>query len=117
MSYAELLKHPLWQKRRLEIFVRDNWTCQRCDYSLADAEKEGNTANQFHAHHTIYFYKRKPWDYEDKYLYTLCSKCHDYETKHLKTAWQLLRESISGSGLFSDEIYALANTDFKNTIK
>lgn len=27
-TYAEKLKDPRWQKRRLEIFERDDWTCQ-----------------------------------------------------------------------------------------
>jgi 5-methylcytosine-specific restriction endonuclease McrA len=29
-TYGDKLKDPRWQKRRLEIFKRDEWTCQQC---------------------------------------------------------------------------------------
>jgi len=30
VTYAEKLKDPRWQKKRLEIMERDEWTCQWC---------------------------------------------------------------------------------------
>ena len=29
-TYTELLKDPRWQKKRLEIYERDNFTCNQC---------------------------------------------------------------------------------------
>lgn len=69
-SYAELLKMPKWQKKRLEIFNRDNWTCQEC----------GDTKSTLHVHHLKYVKGKKPWEYAKKDLITLCEKCH--EAKH-----------------------------------
>ena len=31
-AYYRKLRDPRWQKRRLEIFARDDWTCQGCDF-------------------------------------------------------------------------------------
>lgn len=30
MGYSDKLKDPRWQKKRLEILTRDEWTCQIC---------------------------------------------------------------------------------------
>ena len=66
MTYSEQLKQPLWQKKRLEIFQRDNWTCKTCKH----------TDKQLHAHHGVYLSGLKAWEYDDKYLHTLCFECH-----------------------------------------
>lgn len=66
MEYSELLKDPRWQKKRLEIFNRDNWTCQECD----------STKNELHIHHKKYIQGIKPWEYENSLLITKCKKCH-----------------------------------------
>jgi 5-methylcytosine-specific restriction endonuclease McrA len=71
-KYAEELKHPLWQKKRLKIMQRDNFTCQNCD------DKEST----LHVHHLIYLPKEdypNPWDYPDTLLITLCDTCHKEE--------------------------------------
>lgn len=68
-TYAEMLKDPRWQKKRLEIMQRDNFTCQHC----------GCKTNTLHVHHMNYRKTHKPWEYEDCELITLCDKCHDYE--------------------------------------
>jgi len=37
-TYAEKLKHPLWQRKRLEILNRDGFKCAQCvEKSLAEA--------------------------------------------------------------------------------
>lgn len=66
LSYAEKLRDPRWQKRRLEVMERDNWTCMDC----FSREKTLN------AHHVIYYPGRDPWDYPDNLLMTLCEPCH-----------------------------------------
>jgi len=66
MNYSEQLKSPHWQRKRLEILTRDNWTCQKCQ----DTEK------QLHVHHLEYHSGAKSWEYDNKYLTTLCCHCH-----------------------------------------
>lgn len=67
--YIELLKDPRWQKKRLEIFERDKWTCTEClskDHTL-------------HVHHLRYEYGKMPWEAIDDDLTTLCEGCHHLE--------------------------------------
>ena len=72
MKYQDLLKHPKWQKKRLEILSRDGFKCQKC--------KDGETT--LHVHHEIYSNGKKPWEYDNKNLTTLCSDCHDTISWH-----------------------------------
>ena len=65
-EYFELLKRPEWQKKRLEILQRDDFTCQEC----ADPSKT------LHVHHTYYEAGILPWDYPSSSLLTLCEDCH-----------------------------------------
>jgi hypothetical protein len=60
-------KDPRWQKRRLEIFERDNWACTLC----------GESDKTLHVHHAYYESDLDPWDYDQKTLHTLCDDCHD----------------------------------------
>lgn len=64
MTYPEKLKDPRWQKKRLQIFERDNWTCQKCN------DKDST----LHVHHLKYH--KNPWDVSDDFLVTLCHECH-----------------------------------------
>jgi len=66
MTYAEKLKDPRWQKKRLDIMNRDDWKCNGCnrkDITL-------------HVHHKEYINGRKPWEYDDDNFMTLCESCH-----------------------------------------
>lgn len=64
--YSNKLLHPNWQKKRLEILQRDNWSCQHC--------KE--TERTLHVHHSIYLNGKEPWEYPDFVFKTLCDNCH-----------------------------------------
>jgi hypothetical protein len=66
MDYKEKLKDPRWQKKRLEIFQRDEFKCKKC--------KDSTTT--LCVHHLKYFKNKEPWDYDNKYLETLCIECH-----------------------------------------
>ncbi|MFA6185513.1 MAG: hypothetical protein WC720_05215 [Candidatus Shapirobacteria bacterium] len=70
LSYSEKLKHPLWQKKRLEIMERDKFTCQSC----YDNESTLNV------HHSLYLKNHEIWDYPSELLVTLCENCH--QQKH-----------------------------------
>jgi len=76
MTYAEQLKSPLWQKKRLEIFERDKFTCQIC----------GDTETQLQVHHQSYdkTYQTKAWEYHNHVYKTLCADCHNELTEHIK---------------------------------
>lgn len=63
-SYSEKLKDPRWQKKRLEIFDRDKWTCRYC----------GETERTLHIHHTKYV--GEPWEAPNDTLETVCEACH-----------------------------------------
>ena len=78
-SYSEKLTDPRWQKKRLGIFERDKFTCQKC----------GDKTSTLHVHH--HYYKRglEPWDYPDCDLITYCFKCHQYEHVEAKSKKKL----------------------------
>lgn len=63
-TYSEKLQHPLWQRRRMTILNRDNYTCQKCK----------DTETQLHVHHKKY--SGEPWEAPDHDLETLCKDCH-----------------------------------------
>ena len=67
-DYAEKLKDPRWQKKRLEVFSRDQWTCRLCDAK----DKSLNI------HHIFYIKGFEPWDYPSGLLITLCCDCHEF---------------------------------------
>lgn len=64
MTYAEKLLDPRWQKKRLEVLNRDNWTCSLCS----------DTQTTLHIHHWVY--NNEPWDVENEDLVTVCKRCH-----------------------------------------
>lgn len=75
-NYKEKLLDPRWQRKRLEIFERDEWMCTGCirgDKTL-------------HVHHLDYLPNRDPWDYPNEYLITLCEDCHASITDFLPAA-------------------------------
>lgn len=63
-NYSDKLLDPKWQRKRLEILQRDNFTCDKC----------GDTETTLHVHHLKY--TKEPWDAPNKDLQTLCNDCH-----------------------------------------
>lgn len=96
-SFSEQYKHPNWQKKRLEILERDQFTCQRC----------GDTESTLHVHHTYYGSNLKLWEYGDRGLITLCEECHEkvhgisQSIKHMVT--ELLNKYRDGDDI--DRLY------------
>lgn len=66
MTYAEKLKDPRWQRKRLEILQRDDWACVRC----------GDKTKTLHVHHKRYKNNCEPWEYGEHDLEVLCEICH-----------------------------------------
>src|SRR5438093_143379 len=67
MTYAEKLRDPRWQRKRLEVLNRENFTCELCD---------ANTST-LHVHHGYYDASLEPWDYDLATLHCVCESCHD----------------------------------------
>jgi hypothetical protein len=84
MEYKEQIKSPKWQKKRLEILKRDEFTCQEC----------GNKELTLHVHHKHYNKGAKIWEYEGWELTTLCENCHSktHEKPNVKYTHPLQEE-------------------------
>jgi hypothetical protein len=83
MEYYEKLKSPKWQKKRLEILKRDDWTCQNC------LDKEST----LHVHHKVYS-EGDPWDINNAHLITLCESCHKFETNEIKDSIKEIQNTL-----------------------
>lgn len=68
MTYSQKLKNPNWQRKRLEVLNRDNFTCKHCK----------DTETELHVHHLKYI--KEPYDADLEDLVTLCKDCHYIET-------------------------------------
>jgi len=66
LTYAEKLKSPLWQKKRLEIMERAGFACEGC----------GSRTETLHVHHGYYERSLEPWEYDGLTLWCLCESCH-----------------------------------------
>lgn len=65
MTYAEKLRDPRWQKKRLKVLERDRFTCCACD------DKE----TSLQIHHLRYT-TTEPHEEPTVNLVTLCEHCH-----------------------------------------
>src|SRR4051794_36351337 len=98
-KYADLLRDPRWQRKRLEILKRDDFRCQAC-------HDDSSTLN---VHHCYYEYDNDPWDYEDKSLVTLCESCHSTETKDISGAKKQLHNAMARHGFQSTHLDCIAD--------
>jgi 5-methylcytosine-specific restriction endonuclease McrA len=73
VSYEEKLFDPRWAEKKKSILLRDGNKCVIC----------GKSEERMCVHHKQYHFIKRlekhvdPWDYEDKYLVTLCDSCHN----------------------------------------
>ena len=91
-KYAERLRHPKWQRRRLEVMRRDGFRCLQC----------GDEESELHVHHKSYISGRMPWDYPLGNFETLCWRCHDLVLKDVQTLQAQLLDEIAELGLPQD---------------
>lgn len=89
LSYSEQLKHPNWQRKRLECLDGAGWACERCD-----AEDQ-----TLHVHHRQYFKGRMAWEYTGLELAVLCETCHQMEHSELDSLRRLLVSVKTGQTL------------------
>lgn len=81
-DFWEQYKHPLWQKKRLEILEREHFTCEMC----------GSDDDPLHIHHVYYERGLKPWEYPDNCYRCLCKDCHDFCQERRRRFNRLLAE-------------------------
>lgn len=70
-TYGVLLFTPEWKEKRKEILQRDKHVCRVC----SSTEKLQIHHRQYHYSLTLRKFK-KPWEYPNKLMITLCEKCH-----------------------------------------
>ena len=99
-SYKKLYLDPRWQKKRLSILKRDNFSCTIC----------ADNQSTLHVHHI--FYRSDsigPWDCPDTDLITLCDSCHSDEHLHLHKSKEAVLDAITAAGFqTSDDIDYMA---------
>lgn len=96
-EYAKKLKDPRWQKKRLKILERDEWTCQAC------FQNESTLV----VHHRVYLANTEPWDYPDDLLVTLCENCHEAE-RNDRPGYEIDLLNILRDYFFTEDIHSLA---------
>lgn len=95
--YQKKFLDPRWQKKRLDILNRDNFSCQRC----------GNAEKTLHVHHRHYLSGKEPWDYPAKLLVTLCEECHEQESGFLRFAPNDLSNSFLAAGFMASDFISI----------
>jgi len=84
-TYWEKLKDPRWQRKRLEIMQRDDFTCSSC----------GNKEKHLNVHHKIYRKGAEPWEYDDDNFVTYCEVCHEEIHNHFDEIKMSVKDSYS----------------------
>lgn len=101
-NYSEKLKSPKWQKKRLEILNRDDFTCCKC----------GDKKTELHIHHLKY--TGNPWDAPNEDLETLCKHCHKFLgfiTEIMKKAKDIKELNVC-SAKEKDQLVMSVNNEF-----
>lgn len=96
IPYFQKLKDPRWQKLRLEVFNRDEFTCQYC----------GDTEKTLNVHHLNY--NGDPWETDESLLITLCEDCHKIESDDLKIQEKRLIKILKSRGFNSSHFSGLS---------
>ncbi len=98
-GYTEKLADPRWQKKRLEILERDEWSCRWC----------GDSKSELHVHHLVYRKGLQPWDVKNGDLLTLCRTCHEVEApKRQAAALYLVASILRERDIYVEDIGLLA---------
>lgn len=66
MTFAEQIKHPNWQRKRLEVLDDAGFECENC----------GEKDVTLNVHHKQYIKGRMYWEYQRHELECLCAVCH-----------------------------------------
>lgn len=94
-NYSEKLKSPKWQKKRLEILKRDEFSCQLC----------GDEESTLHVHHIGY--SSDPIKTPNELLITLCESCHSEEEELLREVYKNINKELRNKGFMSPALMRL----------
>ena len=97
VSYSEKLRDPRWQKVRLEVMNRDNFTCRSCR----------DTETTLNVHHNFYEKGKNPWDYHMDDLTTLCEACHN----RIEACLRVMRRNIGGKMRLAEKFFHLSQIE------
>ena len=84
MTYSEKLRHPNWQKKRLQILERDGWKCLAC----------GSSNKNLQAVHIVFNKGCLPWEYADHCYQSLCDDCYKLRQELADKASNALRLAL-----------------------
>ena len=98
VKYSEKLRDPRWQKLRLQVFERDEWTCQLC----------GDTGSTLAVNHKYYLSSKEPWEYPIDALNTLCESCHSNEYESRPEAEQQVLLALRVKGFCAADVQDFA---------
>ena len=89
MNYYQQLKHANWQRKRAEIFERDNFKCRVCQSEM-----------ELQAHHLYYLPDTFIWDYDMEAYLTVCKDHHEILNKELpKLAGIIALKILTGTDI------------------
>lgn len=108
MTYAEKLKDPRWQKKRLEVLQASGFTCSLC----------GSSDRTLHVHHRYYIHGRMPWEYPGFCFQCLCFQCHEsvpeFMDEQRENGGVIFENWEIGLDHFGDSIINVALDDIEN---
>jgi hypothetical protein len=104
MTYAEKLKDPRWQKKRLEILNLFSFRCQRCECEY----------KTLHVHHKTYEYGNDPWDYKNNNFMCLCEDCHEVEHNSKVTFSEMVHDYLVMGGNYEELVFSFWNRILKD---
>lgn len=101
LTYSEQLRHPNWQRKRLEAFNHYGFECSNC----------GDKEQTLNVHHKRYVKGRMAWEYEIDDLAVLCGPCHAAEHEEREMLDRILADAGGSElerviGLVSGFLYA-----------
>ena len=103
MTYKDQLQRPEWQRKRLEIMERDEWTCCLCN----------SKTNQLNVHHLYYDNELRLWEYDDEVMVTVCASCHKNIHKDLNKIFGLVAFEVIKNGMDINYISDVLNIDVR----
>lgn len=96
LEYNDQLANGTWQELRAKIFKRDNYCCTIC----------GST-DSIQVHHKDYFPGKKPWEYHETSLTTLCAKHHRDENPRERAEY-FLNLAMRDKGFMIGDVLCLS---------
>lgn len=107
IDYAKQYQHPKWQKKRLEILEREDYTCQDC----------GDTEIQLHIHHGHYSKGHEVWDYDNETLWCLCEPCHEsWEIEKSNLYYNIARMKLKDIDFLNFQIQGIVQAQINGAL-